>query len=202
MRPSFTCDFVIPEEPCRCVFLSKAGLSLEKLFGPSSAISIALSTRRQGQGELADDHGKRLHLFRQQPFKFDGLAMLLHVASFVTHALIVVVIQPNVSRNISQSFHRPTFHVPACVQDKNCFWMQMLLDNCCSICIELSNRSPIETGCIKISQIQECHQLVKPCWFLFTYLISQAKSQQGLSGAPSLSTCANHLKVSLAVGRL
>lgn len=24
---------------------------------------------------------------------------------------------------------------------KNCFWMQMLLDNCCSICIELSNRS-------------------------------------------------------------
>ena len=37
------------------VFLSKAGLSLEKLFGPSSAISIALSTRRQGQGELADD---------------------------------------------------------------------------------------------------------------------------------------------------
>jgi hypothetical protein len=37
------------------VFLSKAGLSLEKLFGPSSAISIALSTRRQGQGEFADD---------------------------------------------------------------------------------------------------------------------------------------------------
>lgn len=56
------------------MLLSKASLSLEKLFGPRSSISIAVSTRRQGKGEFSDDHWKRLHILRQHTFEFHRLA--------------------------------------------------------------------------------------------------------------------------------
>ena len=42
-----------------CMLLSKAGLPLKKLFGPSSSVSIAFRARRQGQGEFADDPAER-----------------------------------------------------------------------------------------------------------------------------------------------
>lgn len=40
------------------MLLSEASLPLEKLFGPRSSITIALSTGRQGQGEFSDDPGR------------------------------------------------------------------------------------------------------------------------------------------------
>ena len=122
-------------------------------------------------------HWKRLHILRQHTFEFhrlahpgytpivcasvryiqspqdlypttSSLAMLWHAACFISHALVVVVIEPNISRHlnchgdswsmcrklpqhiflesscfprcISQSFHCPTFHVPACVKNLGC----------------------------------------------------------------------------------